>query len=184
MSPTDPIFRSLKLGKNELKHRIIMAPLTRFRAEDSTHIPGPYAKEYYTQRASTPGTLLITEATYVSPRASGYPNIPGIWSEGQVPGWKEITDAVHEKGSFIFVQMAALGRVANPAYLKKMGGYKLGSSGAVALDEEHEVPTELSVEEIGLLVEDFADAARNAMAAGFDGVEIHGANGYLIDQFW
>ena len=109
--------------------------------------------------------------------------MPGIWNEDQVQGWREITDAVHEKSSYIFLQLAATGRVANPDNLRKQG-YKLVSSSPVSLDSEHEVPYALTEEEIQDFVQDYANAARNAMKAGFDGVELHGGNGYLIDQFW
>lgn len=118
----DRLFKPLKLGNVELKHRVIMAPLTRFRANDA-HVPTKCAREYYEQRASTPGTLLITEATFISPRAAGYRNVPGIWNTEQIKAWREITDAVHAKGSFIYVQLWALGRTAQPDVLKEEGGY-------------------------------------------------------------
>lgn len=103
------LFSPMRIGQCQLQHRIVMAPLTRFRASDS-HIPLPFVKDYYAQRASVPGTLLITEATFISPRASGYPNVPGIWNSDQVKAWKEVTKAVHQKGSYIFLQLWALGR--------------------------------------------------------------------------
>ena len=179
---TNALFQPLNLGNIHLNHRIIMAPMTRFRGT-SAHIPGLYSKQYYEQRASVPGTLIITESTFISARAGGYPFVPGIWNEDQIMGWKEITNAVHAKGSFIFLQLAATGRVASPEYLRKQG-YELISSSAVRLDEEHEVPHALTEDEIQDFINDYATAARNAIEAGFDGVEIHGANGYLVDQFW
>lgn len=98
------LFQPLQLGKAKLGHRIAMAPLTRFRADDN-HVPTPMMKTYYEQRASVPGTFIITEATFISERAGGYNNIPGIWNEDQIKGWKHITDAVHAKGSFIYMQL-------------------------------------------------------------------------------
>jgi NADPH2 dehydrogenase len=159
-----------------------MAPLTRFRGT-AAHLPGPDAKLYYEQRASTPGTLIITEANFVSARAGGYPFVPGIWNEKQVEVWKEITDAVHAHGSFIVLQIVATGRSANPAYLRSQG-HDFVSPSPIAIDHDHEVPRALADEEISTFINDFAGAAKNAMLAGFDGVEIHGANGYLVDQFW
>ena len=118
----DRRFQPLKLGGIELKHRVIMAPLTRFRATDA-HVPTKCAEDYYEQRASVTGTLLITEATFISPRAAGYRNVPGIWNSEQIGSWKRITDAVHARGSFIYCQLWALGRTANSEVLKEEGGY-------------------------------------------------------------
>lgn len=159
-----------------------MAPLTRFRASDS-HVPLPFVKEYYAQRAAVPGTLLITEATFISARASGYPNVPGIWNQEQIEAWKEVTEAVHEKGSFIYLQLWGLGRVANPQVLKGLGDYEVVSSSPTPESEGKTVPHEMNHEEIKQFVSDYAQAAKNSIEAGFDGVEIHGANGYLVDQF-
>ncbi|KAI9750731.1 MAG: Chanoclavine-I aldehyde reductase fgaOx3 [Chaenotheca gracillima] len=158
-----------------------MAPLTRFRADDE-HVPLPMVTEYYAQRASVPGTLLITEATFISPRASGYPNVPGIWNEAQIKRWKEVTDAVHSKGSYIYLQLWALGRTAKPENLEGKG-FDLVSSSSVPMSSETPEPRALTEDEIHGYIEDYAQAARNSIAAGFDGVEIHGANGYLVDQF-
>ena len=171
----------LQIGNASLKHRIVMAPLTRFRADDN-HVPLAMVKEYYTQRASVPGTLLITEATFISPRAAGYPNAPGIWNTDQIKQWKSITDSVHQKGSFIFLQLWALGRTADPTNLSAKG-YDLISSSDIPMDEKHGKPRPLSEDEIKVFIADYAAGAKNAIEAGFDGVEIHGANGYLIDQF-
>lgn len=178
----DRLFKPLQLGRVTLDHRMVMAPLTRYRASDD-HIPGHYAAQYYAQRASVPGTLIITEATFISPQAGGYKNVPGIWNDEQVAAWKEITDAVHAKGSYIYCQLWALGRVAMLNVLEKTG-HRIISSSATPLDTDHAEPHALSKPEIQSLVSDYATAARNAMRAGFDGVEAHGANGYLIDQFW
>ncbi|KAK4189461.1 putative NADPH dehydrogenase [Podospora australis] len=176
------LFRPLKVGNCHLQHRIAMAPLTRFRASDS-HVPLlPLMKEYYAQRACVPGTLLITEATFISPQAGGYENVPGIYNPEQISAWKEITDAVHENKSYIFCQLWSLGRAATKEVLEKEG-YKVKSSSAVAIDEEHATPEEMTVEEIKAKVQEYVHAAKCAVEAGFDGVEIHGANGYLVDQF-
>ena len=163
-----------------LEHRVVMSPLTRFRADDS-HVPLPFVTDYYAQRASVPGTLLITEATFISPQASGYANVPGLWSTSQIAAWRNVTTAVHEKGSYIFAQLWALGRTADPENIKSKG-YELVGASAKPL-EGGKSPTPLTSEEIHSFVRDYAQAARNAIEAGFDGVEIHAANGYLIDQF-
>ena len=176
------LFSPLKIGRCQLQHRVVMAPLTRFRASDA-HVQLPFVKEYYAQRASIPGTLLITEATFISARASGYPNVPGIWNAEQIEAWKQVTQAVHDKGSYIFLQLWALGRVANPKVLKGLGDYEVVSSSPTPEKEASPVPHELSIEEINGFVGDYAQAAKNSIEAGFDGVEIHGANGYLVDQF-
>lgn len=158
-----------------------MAPLTRFRASDESVIL-PMAAEYYGQRASTPGTLIITEATFIAEQCGGYPNVPGIYDQQQIEAWRKVTTAVHERGSFIFMQLWALGRVANKQFAEAKG-ISIKSSSAVPLDAKHAVPKEMSTEEIKETVAAYAQGARNAIAAGFDGVEIHGANGYLVDQF-
>lgn len=177
------LFQPIRLGNTKLGHRMVMAPLTRFRADDA-HVHGDIAREYYEQRGSVPGTLIITEATFISPRAGGYDNVPGIWNDAQIKAWQPVTESVHKKGSSIFLQLWALGRVATPAILEKEGGFPVVSSSAVPVDSNYPVPHALTEEEIQRFVKDYADAARNAIQAGFDGVEIHGANGYLIDQFW
>jgi NADPH2 dehydrogenase len=175
------LFQPLKLGSIELRNRVAMAPLTRFRASDD-HSILPIAAEYYGQRASVPGTLLITEATYISKQHGGYPNVPGIYDQEQIAAWKHVTDEVHRKGSFIFLQLWALGRVANKDFAEK-NDITVKSSSATQLSDDLAVPKEMTVEEIKETVATYAQAAKNAIAAGFDGVEIHGANGYLIDQF-
>ncbi|KAF1978458.1 FMN-linked oxidoreductase [Bimuria novae-zelandiae CBS 107.79] len=175
------LFKPLKVGDVQLKHRISMAPLTRFRA-DENHVPLPMVAEYYAQRASVPGTLLISEATLISHQAGGYPNVPGIYTKEQIESWKKVTEAVHEKGSFIYLQLWALGRVADPAQAEKEG-ITIKTSSPVSLGEGFATPKEMTVEEIKLTIGDYVQAAKNAIEAGFDGVELHGANGYLIDQF-
>lgn len=159
-----------------------MAPLTRFRADDA-HVPLPMVTEYYAQRASVPGTLLITEATFITPRAGGYRNVPGIWSQEQIQAWRKVTSAVHEKKSFIFLQLWALGRAATAEVLEAESGDQVVSSSDVPISATSSKPRPLSTDEIAEYVKDYAQAAKNAIEAGFDGVEIHGANGYLVDQF-
>ena len=181
MSPT--LFDPVRVGPTRLSHRVVMAPLTRYRANDA-NVHTSLAVDYYTQRASVSGTLLITEATFISPRASGYANAPGIYSKDQIAAWSKVTDAVHKKGSYIFCQLWALGRVADPAIVKQEAGEKwFASSSAVPMKAGYETPRALEEEEIWGFVGEYAQAAKNAIEAGFDGVEIHGANGYLVDQF-
>lgn len=176
------LFKPLKIGNVEVRHRIGMAPLTRLRATDD-RVPVPLMKEYYGQRASVPGTLIITEGTFISPSAcGGFANTPGIWSKDQVAAWRTITDEVHHKGSFIFCQLFAMGRAANVEVAKKDGVSIVGPS-AIPIKEGAPIPRPMTIEEIQQTVQDFATASENAISAGFDGVECHGANGYLVDQF-
>ncbi len=175
------LFQPLKVGNNTLRNRVALAPLTRFRADDE-HVPLPMVTEYYTQRAATPGTLLITEATFIAERAGGLPNVPGIYNQDQVNQWKEVTKSVHDKGGVIYCQLWALGRAASPDALKNDGGHRVVSSGDIPF-EGGAKPEALTEEEILQYIKGYAQAAKNAIEAGFDGVEIHGANGYLIDQF-
>ena len=155
--------------------------MTRLRASEA-HVPLPYVPEYYAQRASVPGTLLITEATLISAQAGGMPNLPGIFNEEQVEAWRKVTDAVHQKGSFIFCQIWAMGRAAYPQILAKYG-FSLVSSSPIPVKPDGPIPRELSGAEIKGYVEHFVQAAQNAIRAGFDGVEVHSANGYFLDQF-
>ncbi|PLB50101.1 NADPH dehydrogenase [Aspergillus steynii IBT 23096] len=178
---TTNLFSPIRVGGLDLKHRIAMAPMTRNRADDH-HVPLDIAREYYAQRASTPGTLLINEGTFISARAGGMENVPGIWNDEQIKQWRTVTDAVHSQGSFIFCQLWALGRAAGPEVLAK-DGYSVISSGNLPISESTAVPKPLTEDEIREWISDYAQAAKNAIAAGFDGVEIHGANGYLCDQF-
>ncbi|KAJ5742292.1 hypothetical protein N7533_011701 [Penicillium manginii] len=175
------LFTPLRVGGMELSNRIAMAPMTRFRVNDH-HVPLPIVTEYYAQRASVPGTLLVTEGTIITPQAGGYANVPGIWNDAQVTAWKEVADAVHAKGSYIYMQLWALGRVAS-ADMLKASGFDLVAPSDVPTSSEAPSPRPLNEDEIQSYIHHFVQAARNAIAAGFDGVEIHGANGYLIDQF-
>ncbi|KAJ9609721.1 hypothetical protein H2200_006049 [Cladophialophora chaetospira] len=175
------LFKPLRIGTVETKHRIVMPAASRMRATDD-HIPTDLMLEYYTQRAAVPGTLIITEANLVSPEHSGYTNAPGIWNAEQIAAWRKITDAVHSKGSSMFLQVMALGRMADPSEAKKEGFTIVGASdipwmaGAV-------VPKVMTVEDVTRTVQQFGQAAKNAVEAGFDGIELLAGNGMLVEQF-
>jgi NADPH2 dehydrogenase len=158
------------LGKAKLSNRVAMAPLTRFRADDD-HVQLDFVKEYYTQRAAVPGTLLITEATFISPEAGGYPNVPGIYTDAQIKAWKEVVDSVHQAGGVIYLQLWALGRAANPEVKKKEGTGDVVSSSDVPMTDNSPKPRALSEDEIQQYIKAYAAAAKNAVeGAGFDGV--------------
>lgn len=176
MAANTKLFQPISLGRVNLEHRLVMAPLTRFRA-DEDGVPLPNVLEHYTQRASAPGTLIVAEATSISPSHCIGAHGPGIWTDAQIAGWRKVTDAVHAKGSYIYCQLFAPGRAAHKE------GYPFYSSSAVPMEPGAPVPQEMTEEEIWACIEDFRTAARNAVKAGFDGIELHGANGYLIDQF-
>jgi NADPH2 dehydrogenase len=175
------LFKPVKIGNLTLKHRMGMCPLTRYRATDE-HVPTADFIEYYQQRASTPGTLIISEGTFIAPEHGGYANAPGIWNAAQIEAWRKVTNAVHAKGSFIFCQLWALGRTADVAVAQKEG-VPFRSSSDIPVDSDRPPPAPMTHEEIRTTAEQYAQAAKNAVEAGFDGVELHGANGYLIDQF-
>ncbi|CAI8508487.1 unnamed protein product [Hanseniaspora opuntiae] len=215
-------FKPLKLNsKVTLNHRGVMAPLTRFRA-DYDHVPRldtdytnsaewkefkeqnhdkldtsksrGLVEEYYYQRSKRPGTLLVSEATYISAAAGGDDYIPGIWNDKQTGAWKKIIDGIHENKSFFFVQLWNIGRQANPKILKRDGFPYLSASGVYnerndfvpskKLAEESNNPLRAcTIEEIESFKKDYVNATRNAFKAGADGVEIHAANGYLLNQF-
>eukprot|EP00462_Mataza_sp_D1_P024387 CAMPEP_0175133358 /NCGR_PEP_ID=MMETSP0087-20121206/7597_1 /TAXON_ID=136419 /ORGANISM="Unknown Unknown, Strain D1" /LENGTH=409 /DNA_ID=CAMNT_0016415837 /DNA_START=32 /DNA_END=1261 /DNA_ORIENTATION=- len=192
------MFTPIKVGELSLKHRVVLAPLTRTRASEPELAPRDMAVEYYAQRA-TPGGLLITEATNISPEAVGYPHTPGIWTAAQTAAWKKVTDAVHAKGAYIVMQLWHVGRVSHPDFAQ----HPLAASSGLALPSvsasdipikgntrtylqkktPHVPARPLATEEIARLVGDYRHAAENAKRAGFDGVELHAAHGYLIDQF-
>ncbi|KAF8978857.1 hypothetical protein BDQ17DRAFT_1382476 [Cyathus striatus] len=184
MSALKPaLFQPATVGRLALSHRIVHAPLTRLRNFKHTHVPyTKLMKEYYTQRSS-PGTLIIAEGTLISLEAAGYANSPGIWSDAQVDAWKDIVDAVHAKGGYIYSQIVAIGRAAPLSGLKEDNITLVGPSPIPLSTQPLPIPHELTVPEIHSYINQFAIAAKNAIRAGFDGVEIHGANGYLIDQF-
>ena len=181
------LFQSLKLGALTLPNRIIMAPLTRSRASNPGRVPNDLMVEYYTQRASA--GLILTEATSVTPMGVGYANTPGIWSAEQVEGWKKITKAVHDKKGHIFLQLWHVGRISDPMFLNgdlPVAPSAIKPAGHVSLvrpEKEYVTPRALETHEIKDIIESYRKGAENAKLAGFDGVEIHGANGYLLDQF-
>lgn len=181
------LFDTLKLGDLTLKNRIVMAPLTRARCEDDRRIPNDLMASYYAQRAGF--GMILTEATSVEPMGVGYAFTPGIWSEEQVEGWKKITKAVHEKSGIIFLQLWHVGRISDPIFLngkKPVAPSAIAAKGHVSLvrpEKPYERPRALEISEIKDIVKAYKVAAENAKRAGFDGVEIHGANGYLLDQF-
>ncbi|KAH9942507.1 NADH:flavin oxidoreductase/NADH oxidase [Epithele typhae] len=179
------LFQPLKVGTMNLAHRVVMAPMTRYRADDA-HVPTDMITEFYKQRASVPGTLLITEGTFISGQASGQPNAPGVWTDAQIAAWKKVTDAVHVQGSFIYLQLWALGRAARPPlFNKEFPDYPYVSASDIGLKEFPDwKPRPLTIPEIKEYVDWYGQAAKDAVErAGFDGVELHGANGYLPDQF-
>jgi N-ethylmaleimide reductase len=179
---------NVKVGPYEFSHRVVLAPLTRMRAEEGDR-PGPLMAEYYAQRASE-GGFLIGEATIAAPNGNGYLGAPGLYDDAQIAGWKLVTDAVHAKGGRIFLQLYHAGRQSN-SQLQPDGAQPVAPSavphGGVAYTEAGWVPTTpsraLSIPEIADLVESFRTAAIRGKQAGFDGVELHAANGYLFDQF-
>jgi len=178
----DPV----QIGAFSLPNRIVMAPLTRTRAS-VRRVPNAMMAEYYAQRAEA--GLILSEATAVTPMGVGYPDTPGIWSSEQVEGWKLVTKAVHDAGGRILLQLWHVGRISDPAYLKgelPVAPSAIAAEGHVSLIRPMKpfvTPRALRLEEIPGIIEAYRKGAENALAAGFDGVEIHGANGYLLDQF-
>jgi 2,4-dienoyl-CoA reductase-like NADH-dependent reductase (Old Yellow Enzyme family) len=179
------LFEPVDFGSVQLKNRIVMAPLTRARSNRAA-VPNALMAEYYAQRASA--GLIVSEATGISREGLGWPNAPGLWSDEQVEGWKLVTDAVHREGGRIVAQLWHMGRLVHPDL---GGGQPVSASATTAPDYAHtyegKKPYALArtatKEDIRRIVGDYATAARNAIAAGFDGVQVHGANGYLVDQF-
>lgn len=182
------LFQPFQLGDITLANRMVMAPLTRSRAE-AGNVPGPLTIEYYSQRASI--GLIIAEATQVSAQAQGYPATPGVHTADQIAGWKKVTDAVHAKGGKIFLQIWHTGRMSHTAFQPGEQAPVAPSAIAAAAKTfvpgqgmvDTSVPRALETSEIAGIVQDFRTAARNAIEAGFDGVEVHGAHGYLLDAF-
>ncbi|KAK5987022.1 Chanoclavine-I aldehyde reductase fgaOx3 [Cladobotryum mycophilum] len=175
------LWQPLKVGNLTLSHRLVMAPLTRYRNGDN-HEPLDLMVQYYADRACVPGSLIITEATGISGAAEARPNLPGIWTEEEIAGWKRVYEGVHARGSFVFQQLWDLGRGGSAEYVTSRG-YKYGSSGDVKLKDSPVPPEPLTEEEIWQKIGEYRKAARNVIDAGGDGVEIHGAHGYLVDQF-
>ncbi|KAJ6581839.1 NADH:flavin oxidoreductase/NADH oxidase [Mycena capillaripes] len=180
---TPKLFQPTLVGDIELSHRIVFAPTTLLRT-NKNHAPLPHVAEYYEQRANMSGSLLIAEATYIAARAGGFAHVPGIWSDEQIAAWKKVTKVVHAKGSYIYLQLWALGRAAKEPILAEEGfpdGYVSASDVPIS---GRKPPRPLTFDGIHEYVQLYATAASNAVhKAGFDGVEVHSANGYLLDQF-
>ena len=181
------LFSKSTLGKLELQNRMVMAPMTRSRSIDN--IPGDLVRDYYAQRASA--GLIITEGTSPSPNGLGYPRIPGIFSTAQITAWTPITQAVHTHGAKIFIQLMHCGRIAHPLNLpagaRVIAPSAVAATGEMYTDAEgmkpNATPQATTLADIKSTIDEFTQAAKNAVAAGFDGVELHGANGYLLEQF-
>jgi N-ethylmaleimide reductase len=191
--PVEPLFEPVRLGRYDLPHRMVMAPLTRSRARQPGNVPSALNACYYAQRASA--ALIVTEATQVSQQGQGYAWTPGIHSREQVEGWRLVTDAVHKAGGLIFLQLWHVGRISHPS-LQPDGMLPVAPSaikprGEAFIENENGggelvpfvTPRALQIEEMPYLVRQYARGSRNALEAGFDGVEVHAANGYLFDQF-
>jgi N-ethylmaleimide reductase len=186
------LFSPLQVGPYKLAHRVVMAPLTRMRADRSSFAPRPLNAEYYAQRATRSG-LIIAEASPVLATGRGNPATPGIYSQGQIEGWRGVVDAVHAKGGLVFLQLWHVGRVSHSSF--QPGGVLPVAPSAVPIAgglttltaqgqiEPYETPRALETHEIADIIAGFRQGAVNALQAGFDGVEIHGANGYLVEQF-
>lgn len=181
------LFTPFELGPTQLRNRIVMAPMTRNRAGHGG-VPTDLNTLYYAQRATA--GLIITEGSPISPQAVGYPNTPGIYTEAQVAGWKKVTDAVHAAGGWIFLQLWHVGRISHPSLqpgnavpVAPSAVTPQGHAMTLTGPQPYVTPRELRTSEVAGIVEDFRKAAHNAKLAGFDGVEIHAANGYLLDQF-
>lgn len=181
------LFSKTTLGPLSLQNHLVMCPLTRSRAIGN--VPNDLMVEYYAQRASA--GLIITEGTSPSPNGLGYPRIPGIFSDAQVTAWAKVTEAVHARGAKFFMQLMHTGRIGHslnlPAGAKVLGPSAVAASGQMFTDAEglqsHPVPAEMTQADIDSTIAEYAKAAKNAVAAGFDGIELHGANGYLLEQF-
>lgn len=184
---TAPLFTPATLGKLQLKNRIVMSPMTRSRA--TGNVPNALMEKYYALRAAA--GLIITEGTSPSPNGLGYARIPGLFSAEQVAGWRKVTDAVHGAGGRIFVQLMHTGRVSHPANMaagsRVLAPSALATPGEMWTDsngmQPYPVPAEMGEDDLATAISEYATACQNAMDAGFDGVELHAANGYLIDQF-
>lgn len=181
------LFDPITLGELRLPNRILMSPLTRNRSTGPGRVPNALMREYYVQRASA--GAILTEATSVSPAGVGYPQTPGIWSEEQVEGWRAIAEGVHQAGGRILLQLWHVGRISDPSFhggAPPVAPSAIAAKGNVSLlrpKRPYPVPRALETREIPGVVEEYRRGAENAKRAGFDGVEIHGANGYLLDQF-
>jgi 2,4-dienoyl-CoA reductase-like NADH-dependent reductase (Old Yellow Enzyme family) len=181
------LFEAIAIGDLRLPNRILMAPLTRNRSTGPGRVPNALMRDYYVQRASA--GAILSEATSVTPIGVGYPHTPGVWSREQVDGWRQITDGVHAAGGRILLQLWHVGRISDPSYhdgALPVAPSPIAPKGNVSLlrpQRPYPVPRALATEELAGVVEAFRRGAENARTAGFDGVEVHGANGYLLDQF-
>jgi N-ethylmaleimide reductase len=192
-TPVEPLFEPVRLGRYDLPHRMVMAPLTRSRARQPGNVPSALNACYYAQRASA--ALIVTEATQVSQQGQGYAWTPGIHSREQVEGWRLVTDAVHKAGGLIFLQLWHVGRISHPSLqpdgMLPVAPSAIKPSGEAFIENENGegelvsfvTPRALQIEEMPYIVRQYARGSRNALEAGFDGVEVHAANGYLLDQF-
>ena len=193
MSTTSKLFSPVTVAAMALPHRVVMAPMTRARSTQPGDVPNALNAAYYAQRASA--ALIVTEAAQISPQGKGYSFTPGIYSDEQVRGWRLVTDAVHAKGGRIFLQLWHVGRMSHPDFHNgalpvapsavpfEAQIWKVDPATGVGAMVDCPTPRALALDEIAAIVDDYRRGAKNAIAAGFDGVEIHGANGYLIDQF-
>ena len=184
----NPLTENLRLGRYTLRNRLVMAPMTRSRADDSTGVPSPLTAQYYAQRADA--GLIITEGTFPSPMGKGYVRSPGIHSDEQIFGWKRVTDAVHARGGLIFLQLMHTGRISHPSLLPNeatpVAPSAIAPEGQVYTatgPQDFVVPRALETSEIAGIVGEYRRATRHALLAGFDGVELHAASGYLPEQF-
>lgn len=184
MTVTSKIFEPLKVGAVKLSHRVVLAPLTRLRNDDN-HVPTDMMVKMYQDR-TTLGGLLIAEAIHISKQGT-YPRAPEIETQAQIDGWKRVVKAVHDKGGFIFSQIWHSGRATNAIFCpdgsKPLAPSPIAINGLNSAGLQGEMPEEITIDQIKTVYQQFVQRAKNSMAAGFDGVEIHGANGYLIDEF-
>ena len=184
----NPLNETVRIGRYRLRNRLVMAPMTRSRADDATGVPSALAAQYYAQRADA--GLIITEGAFPSPMGKGYVRTPGIHSAAQIEGWRRITDAVHARGGLIFLQLMHTGRISHPSMLPD-GAIPVAPSAIAALGQTYTaigpqdfvVPRALDTDEIAAIVDEYRLATRHALQAGFDGVELHAASGYLPEQF-
>ena len=181
VSASSKLWQPLQVRRTKISQRIALAPLTRCRNDDD-HVATDIMTQYYAERACVTGTLLVTEATGISPASEGEPNLPGVHSAAQTQAWKKVYDAIHTKGSFVYQQLWHQGRAVDANYVRSRG-FKYSSSSNKVMPGRDVAPEPLTEEEILTIINDFRKAARNVVDAGGDGVEIHSAHGYLIDQF-